>query len=627
MMMKPKEYYRDIGLSVGLEVHWELDTDYKLFCNCPTVLRIDEPEVVVERFQRAVPGETGEVDVAAQFETIKGRKILYQAYSDSTCEIEMDSAPPLSPNSEAIKTALTVSLLLEAKPVDEIHVMRKTIIDGSLPSGFQRTMLIAHDGCIEMDSQRIRMEEICLEEDAARKMEEGKGYVIFRLDRLGIPEIEVGTAPDIHSPDQARQVASEIGKIIKSTGKAKTGLGVVRQDINVSIKGGNRVEIKHLQRLGMIPTVIEREVERQSSLIEIKRELRRRGLKKTELVQKVLDVSHLFTDTRSKIIRGGKVYAIRLPKLSGLLKQKIQGEKSFGKEIAEIVQVKTGLGGLIHSDELPAYGISQEELDKLRGYLEASQRDCLVLLLGEEEKARIGFHEVVERVMDALDAVPSEVRAPLEDGTSRFIRPLPGAARMYPETDCIPVSVTKELISEIKSDLPDHPRVVEARLLEKYRLSKDLVSQLLDSDYFSIFERVVEEVGVSPTLVASTLTYTLSSLRREGIPIENISRSHIQKIFSALKQGRIAKEALPEVLGKISVNPDMTEEIIGERGISRAHVEKIVSQIVSDNENLIEERREMAIKALMGIVMKRLRGKYDGKAIHEMVKRAVEERL
>ncbi len=623
----PEGFYKDIGLSVGLEIHWELDTDHKLFCRCSTVLHTDEPDVILERFQRAVPGETGEVDVAAQFETIKGRKIFYQAYSDSTCEIEMDGAPPLSPNPEAINTALAVSLLLEAKPVDEVHVMRKTIIDGSLPSGFQRTMLIAYDGYIDTDGGRIGIEGICLEEDAARKMEEGMGYVVFRLDRLGIPEIEVGTAPDIHSPDEAREVASEIGKIIRATGKAKTGLGVVRQDVNVSVKGGDRVEIKHLQRLGMIPMVIEKEAARQLALIEIRKELRRRGLRKTEVELEVSDVSPIFTDTNSKILLGKKVYAIKLPKLAGILKSRIQGDRSFGREIAEIVQVKTGVGGIIHSDELPDYGISQEELEELRARLEASEQDCLVLILGEEDKARRGFDVVVERVKDAIDGVPREVRTPLEDGTTRFTRPLPGAARMYPETDCTPVPITKKLISEIRSSLPDHPRVVEVRLLEKYNLSGDLIRQVLDSDYFPIFEDVVEKIEVSPTLVASTLTSTLSSLSRQGVPIENITRSHIQKVFSALRDGRIAKEALPDILGKIAGSPGMMEEIIGERGLSRVDAEEIVSRIVAENERLIEERGEMAVKALMGTVMERLRGKYDGREVHEMVERAVKKRL
>jgi glutamyl-tRNA(Gln) amidotransferase subunit E len=262
--------WQKLGLIVGLEIHWELDTKNKLFCRCPTVLRNDEPDIIVERFMKPVAGELGNIDIAAEFENIKKKKIVYQAYSDINCLVEADEEPPHNPNEEAMETALMLSLMLNAKPVDEIHTMRKTIIDGSNVSGFQRTMLIARNGFVDSSFGKIGIATISLEEDSARIIENKPDKVIFRLDRLGIPEVEIGTDPDIHTPEQALESAERIGEILMSSGRVKTGLGVVRQDVNVSIKDGDRIEIKHVQRLGQIPEVIKNEAKRQIALLEIK---------------------------------------------------------------------------------------------------------------------------------------------------------------------------------------------------------------------------------------------------------------------------------------------------------------------------------------------------------------------
>ncbi|MBS3052650.1 MAG: Glu-tRNA(Gln) amidotransferase subunit GatE [Candidatus Aenigmarchaeota archaeon] len=257
-----------LGLTVGLEVHWELNTKEKLFCDCPTELKNEEPHFILQRFMRPVAGELGDVDVTTKFESGKEKKLIYQGYHDSTCLVEMDCEPPHNPNGEAVKIALTISLLLNAKPVDEVHVMRKTIIDGSNVSGFQRTMLIATNGWVLTSEGKVRINNISLEEDSARIIDNKSSMSVFRLDRLGIPEVEIGTGPDIFSPEQALEVAETIGRILKSTGKIKSGLGVVRQDVNISIKDGARTEIKHVQRLGQIPDVIKKEVERQMLLIK-----------------------------------------------------------------------------------------------------------------------------------------------------------------------------------------------------------------------------------------------------------------------------------------------------------------------------------------------------------------------
>lgn len=620
--------YRALGLKVGLEIHWELDTDRKLFCNCPPTLHTDEPDARIVRYHRAVPGETGEVDVAAQFETIKGRRVIYEIYRDCTCEVETDSTPPLPPDPEAVKTALEIALLLNARIVDEVHVMRKTIIDGSLPSGFQRTMLIAHDGHIDTSQGGVGISIICLEEDSGRIIKRSPGEIVFRLDRLGIPEVEIGTKPEIGDPEQAMETAERIGELLTSTGKVKRGLGVVRQDVNISIEGGARVEIKHIQRLGMIPKVIEEEVERQLNLLTLKGELEERGFGEEELDQEPINISRIFEGTSSKILRGKKIYALRIPRIKGIFKWRLQGERTFGREVAEMLQVKTGLKGFLHSDELPGYGVSKGEVEEVKRTLQVGDQDGFILVAAEEELARRAISEIVSRIREALKGVPKEVRRALPDATTTYTRPLPGAARMYPETDCIPIPVTEELLEEVRSRLPEPPEIVRERMVKEYGLSQEMASRLPTSGYLKIFEEIVAKYkGLNPTLVASTLLQTLPSLRREGFPVENLTPEHLFKIFEVHYRGRIAKEALPEILGKVAEDPSSLEEVVKGEALSRDEVARIIAGIVDENIHLVRERGGRAIKPLMGLVMKRLRGKYDGAEIHRILQATVKERL
>ncbi len=272
--------YKKLGLRVGLEIHHELNTKSKLFCSCPTLLKTNEkPDFILERYQISVAGETGEIDVAAIEEMKKNKKIIYEVYDDCDCLVDTDCEPPHRISQEALKIALIIAELFHCKIVDEIQVMRKTIVDGSLPSGFQRTMLIGVNGWVETNQGRVEIEAITLEEDSGRLIKKDDSSVTFRLDRLGTPEVEIGTGKGIVSPEHAKEVAKTIGNIIRSTGKAKIREGSVRQDVNISIKNGDRVEVKHVPSLSLIPTVIEKEIRRQEELIKqnkkVSRDVRR----------------------------------------------------------------------------------------------------------------------------------------------------------------------------------------------------------------------------------------------------------------------------------------------------------------------------------------------------------------
>jgi len=471
--------YKKLGLKCGIEIHQQLDTK-KLFCSCPSEIRDDEPDLIIKRKMRAVAGEVGDIDPAALHEFLRDKEIIYQAYSDTNCLVELDEEPPHPLNEEALDIVLEVSLLLNARPVDELQVMRKTVIDGSNTSGFQRTILVAMDGFIDTNSGRVGIPTICLEEDAARKISEEGNTTTYRLDRLGIPLIELGTDPDIKSPEQARETAEKLGLILRTTGKVRRGIGTIRQDINVSIKGGERIEVKGVQDLRLISKGVKLEVERQLMLIKVATELKKRKLSGGELKSNFHNVTNIFKNTKSKLIssllknKNSMVIAVKLPKFSGMLQGKL------GPELAQYARAIAGVKGIFHSDELPGYGITWKEIKAVAKRFSIKNDDAFVLVGGQEEMAEKALDAVLERCRFALNGVPEETRRVRDDGTTEFMRPLPGSARMYPETDELMVPITKEKILEVKKNLPKLP---EERLEEfkKLGLSHELVNQLVTS--------------------------------------------------------------------------------------------------------------------------------------------------
>ncbi|MBU0460064.1 MAG: Glu-tRNA(Gln) amidotransferase subunit GatE, partial [Nanoarchaeota archaeon] len=273
-----------IGLKCGLEIHQQLEGK-KLFCDCPTQLRDDQPDFEIRRKLRAVAGEHGEIDVAALQEQLKGKEFVYQGYHKTTCLVETDSEPPHALNQDALYTTLQLSKLVEASVSPIVQVMRKTVVDGSNTSGFQRTALIARKGLLKTSQGEVRIDNISLEEDACKIISENHNQKVYRLDKLGIPMIEIGTAPDIKTPQQCKETSEKLGMLLRSLPGVKRGLGTIRQDVNVSIKGGVRIEFKGVQDLRMIPTIIELEVKRQQELLKLKEELRHVRLDKLEVVE------------------------------------------------------------------------------------------------------------------------------------------------------------------------------------------------------------------------------------------------------------------------------------------------------------------------------------------------------
>ncbi len=595
-------------MKIGLEIHAQLNTK-KLFCDCDTDL-LDNPTKTIERKLHVTVSELEEVDRAAFEESLKGKKHVYEAF-DTSCLVYLDEEPPHEPNEEAIETVLKVSLLLNADIVDQIHFMRKMVIDGSNVSGFQRTAIVGLNGVVETDYGNVEIPTICIEEDAARKDREEKDRIFWKIDRLGTPLIEIATSPSIKTPEQGREVALFIGNILKATKKIKRGIGTIRQDLNISIDRGARIEIKGVQELNMIPTYIKEEVKRQENLLKIREELEKRKAG----IGEIYDITDLFKDTKCKIIKKAeKVLALKLKNFSGILGMEIQKDRRFGSELADYA--RKYVPGIFHSDELPGYGISEEEKNRVTEKLES---DSFVIVASSKEKAEKALKEVIKRIKIAFQGVPEETRKPLENGATAYARPLPGEARMYPETDVPPYNISEELIEKIKRDLPELPRDKKIRLMKQYNLNEENATKIMayDPDFF---EEIMREYSIKPTIFLKAVEIYRS------LGCENLEDLKI--VFDYISKNRLVKEGIEKVLEEFSKGNMDIERIIENHGlkpITESDAEEVIQRIVIQNRDVIEKKGERAVSVLMGECMKVLRGKVDGKIVNEILRREIEK--
>ncbi len=479
--------YKGLGLKCGIEIHQQL-TGKKLFCACSSAMR-EKPKSEIVRRLRAVVGELGDVDVAAQYEALKGKVFVYKLYPGESCLVEMDEEPPHPINRQALETALQVALMLNCEIPDEIHIMRKTVLDGSNTTGFQRTAIIGLNGWVETAFGRVGITNVCLEEESCQILGKEEDRTIYGLSRLGIPLIEIGTAPDVTNPQQGEELASKLGMVLASTGRTKSGLGTIRQDLNISIAKGNRVEIKGVQSLSLIPKAIEEEVKRQYQLV------------------------------------------------------------LMGKKISP------------------------------------------------------------------------EVRRCLPDGRSEFLRPMPGAARMYPETDIPPIVIDKIFIEGLRMRLPELIDDKIKRFVRQYNLSREIAEQIVRSDRASLFEFLTQ--WADPRLVAGMLTTTLNSLKREGFEIEKLEQDHFVEIIKNIKEGRMAKEAIPDILKALIKNPqarigDVIKQL-NIQGLSEQQLRQIVRDIIKKKPELLKTQNPM--QAYMGLVMAQVRGRISGRIVAEILRK------
>ena len=606
-----------------------------MFCDCPTILSTEPPTLIVERRLRPTQSELGQIDPAVLFEFHKGRTIKYEADQETTDLVELDEEPPHRLNEEAIDIALTITALFNARPMDEIHVMRKVVIDGSNTTGFQRTAIVALNGRLKIDGKEIPIQQITLEEDSGRKTGESKNSVTFRLDRLGVPLVEISTGADINHPEEASRVAFAIGKLLRATKSVKRGLGSIRQDLNVSIKNGALIEIKGVQELELVAKVIEFEVQRQTILIQIRDELRTRNLKPADITDNFVDLTEQLLSSQSKVIQsavknGGLVLGTCLSGFKGLLKREIMPGVRLGTELAKRAVFWGRVGGIFHSDELPGYGITESEVDAVYKRLECRPGDAFVLIADSKENVVDGLKAVVERAREALAGVPEETRTANPDGTTQYMRPRPGAARMYPETDVPPVQISPERVKRIADNLPRMPEELAKELGSKYDIGPKLAGELVNSDYLGTFEHIVTSTkGVSPSFVATVLTGSLRNLEREKIPIENVTDSHLREIFNLVGEDKTAKESVIDIIKWVSSNPNAhARDALGKLNLemlTQEQLSEIISKILESNRSFVNENRAKALGKMMNLVMAEVRGRANPKLVTELLRTRLEQ--
>ncbi|MFH1785375.1 MAG: Glu-tRNA(Gln) amidotransferase subunit GatE [Candidatus Micrarchaeota archaeon] len=589
-------------MKIGLEIHQRLDTK-KLFCNCSSSMTDDEkPLLSIHRRLHPVLSELGEIDAASQVESAKDRIFEYQVFSSNNCLVETDEEPPHSLNPEALRTTLQIALQFNAVILNQIHIMRKMVIDGSNTSGFQRTTIIAMNGHLHTSKGTIGIPLIALEEESAGIVSSSDSKAVYRLDRLGIPLIEINTTPDIKDGEHLVEVAEKIGLILRTTGKVARGLGTIRQDVNISTEGGARVEIKGAQDLKMLSSYVENEVKRQTNLIKILLDLRR--LNALPIKLGVVDASSIFQKTNAKLIAqglksGSVVLAQKLSKHKGILGAEIQKGRRYGTELSDYAK-KAGVKGLIHSDEdLKKYSISTEEETQLRKLLQMEDQDAFVLVVAPLVQAELSLKYATERAN--MDYVPKETRKANQDGTSTYMRPLPGRARLYPETDIPPILIDKSILESVeKSESLEEKKTRLGKLL-----NKEMAKRILKSRHLHLFDRLISD-GTDPMLIATTIEDTIISLRREGVEFTDLEKT-LSELFSEYNKGTFVKAAIPEILKGMAkgARVDAVLKVFRFQKITGDALEKLVADNDFDLKQIMQKYRLQVDAAEVAPIIKK----------------------
>ncbi len=610
--------YKKLGFMCGLEIHQRLATKGKLFCSCSTGIleKNAEPEAKVTRFQRAVAGETGTVDLSAEFEQHKNREFSYNIFSDNTCLVDIDEEPPHELNGEALSIALAVSSALCVKMADELQPMRKAVVDGSDPSAFQRTMMLGFNGSISMNGSSIGVPSIFLEEESSGIESSAAGIVSYNTDRLGIPLIEIDTDATIPSPKAAKEIALHIGTLLRLTGRVQRGIGSIRQDVNVSIKGGARVEIKGMQDVHLIDKFIENEVARQQKLIEIKGML----LSAKARVGAAADVTHAFRNTQSGMLKkalgmGGAVFAFPLWGFKGMLGTEISPKRRLGTEISDYAKM-AGVGGIMHSDEdMQKYGLGGDELAALRKQLKIGDSESFIIVAGTREQALNACMLAIGRAEFALKGIPRETRMAYdtENCTSRFMRPLPTGSRMYPETDVKPIPITDAMRKRASAEAPNLEK--ERKALVSMLGNRELAEQLMLSPRLRLFKELSKSSGADPEFIANVLVQKITELKRNGIGADSVSDERFSDIFNLYAKGEITKHAVEELI-KIAASDDSPiPSIVKRRSLERISGKRLKELVLKE----MKASNEKDQGRLRGAIMSKHRLVVDGSELNAIL--------
>ncbi len=613
MTAKSGSVNSEAQVMVGLEIHFQL-RGQKLFCDCSTE-NLGIEGGTFERKLSPTVSEMGQFDPAAEYEKARARTFQY-VQSDNCCLVEADEEPPHKPNQEAIETGLMVAHALNCSLVDSVMFMRKLVVDGSNTSGFQRTAVLGLAGKIETSKGRVGISTVCIEEDSARKAEvhsKESGVVYYSLDRLGIPLLEIATDPDIVDSEHAVEVAKQIGYIVASTGKSRREVDSIRQDVNISL-GFGRVEMKGIQKLSLIADSINHEIERQRRMSNTIGELKKRGGTKGSFQFK--NVGSHFEGTGSKMVRaafqrGEMIFCSVAENMSGLLKN---GDHRLGKDLSDIAKAY-GLGGILHTDELPAFGIMIQEVESVRSTLSPGKNDALIFIISDRERMPLISKALNERVrkLSALDF--SETRGPNDDGTTRYLRPLPGSHRMYPETDVPVFEPTKAMLSRVKTFVPKGKEEVAHELSASYGISlqdANTIASSLETEDFKQYAQALNDGKLAARIMLQTIPEMERKLGRSSVRNSIID---LLKISASKNWQRVVLEAALESMIKNSLGAQEAVKSVKKLFMDTSELREIVASIVE------ETGKEIKPGSLIAMIKERTEKSFDPKSALELLKR------
>ena len=628
--MTPEDYAA-IGFMSGLEVHQQLLTDRKLFCRCPAGRYSSDFDAEVLRHMRPTLSELGEYDGTALMEKKTRKNIYYRLHRDTVCTYEFDDTPPFFPDDRALDIGLEICMLCGLSLVSEVHIARKQYLDGSIPAGFQRTAILGVGGSIPYRDRRIAIRQLSIEEDSCREVSDVGHDRVYLTDRLGMPLIEVVTEPDMHTPTEVAEVCQVIRMMLRGTGKVRTGYGATRQDVNVSVRGGTRVEIKGVPQITRIPLLVYNEAMRQCALLAIRDELKRRGVTPDTFAWSAHDITRALARTPYQPIRdavnaGQRVRCVVLPGFAGLLNWQTQEHTTFAREFsdrARVIACLTDLPNIAHSDT-GADTLTVRDWKELRRRVKPDDRDALIIVWGDEADVRTACEEIATRAREATAGVPGDTRQALKDGTNGFERVLPGPERMYPDTDLPPIEIAPARVEQIRARLPTPvwDRLARYRAMN---LPADVIEPLAISSRVELFERLVDELGIDPTFAAVILIQRFKALRRAGIDPDRLSDDEVREVFRAHADGRLAREGVMDVLECLLGDPTGSDDpagrvekmiaAAGNPAIDDAEVEAHIARAIDGVDDARFATTRKKYRHLMGRLMIRLVGRTDGRRV------------
>lgn len=609
------ETYEKLGFMCGLEVHQQLKTDKKLFCHCPAGIFQEKGQFHAEviRHMRPTLSEMGGYDGTALMEFKTKKTIIYRIANETTCTYDVDDTPPFKINKQALQIALEIALLLKTNIVGELHITRKQYLDGSIPTGFQRTGIVSIEGQIPLRNKLVRVIQLSIEEDSCREISDIAHVRVYTTDRLGMPLIETVTYPDMKTPDEAYEAAQYIRFLNRSTGKVRTGIGAAREDVNVSITGGTRVEIKGVSRISSIPELVHNEAFRQKSLLEIKNDLITRipqwkEWKKSYVIISGNNAAASSNEVSETLNKNYPLVAVNLPGFKGILSFFTQPGRMFADEISDRLKVIACIEkpNMTHSESLDndSNSINFKYICKL---LHAKNEDAQILLWGPEADIPTALETIEERCRMAFIGVPNETRKSLENGTTMFERVLPGADRMYPDTDSAPISISEDLINNARSMLPKALNESIAQL-ENWKIPRDTFFYLLKNNLVPLMERVSNDFQIKSTIVATLLAHRLKHLQGKFKTNISFDFEKIYELFAFMKEQNIEYDIAYDMLPVIYAHPEMEMmSVLNSINFTKRSRDSILSMIPYMNNKFNEINPSKDNRAKFKWIMKELR--------------------